>query len=180
MMAPVAQDANMFLARLGPSTKPRWMLIARLILVTPGFQFVLWLRLQRAVAGIPLVGSLLQRCAWFAMRALFSCDVDTGARIGGGLYTPHPVGIVIGAGVSIGENVAILQKVTLGRAGDDHVYPVIGSGCEIGAGAAVLGPVRLGAGARIGANSVVLDDVPAGAIAVGAPARLLSGGSQER
>jgi serine O-acetyltransferase len=63
--------------------------------------------------------------------------------------------------------------VTLGRAGLDHVYPVIGNGVEIGAGASILGAIHIGDGARIGANSVVLKDVPAGAVAVGAPARVI-------
>lgn len=164
----------MFLSRLGATRKPQWLLVLRLLFLTPGYQFVLLLRMQRACADLPLVGPVLQRCAWFIGRLFFSSDVDTGARIGGGFYTPHPMGIVIGAGVRIGRNVAILQKVTLGRAGDDHVYPEIGDRAEIGAGAAILGPVRIGAGARIGANSVVLKDVPEDGVAVGIPARLLA------
>lgn len=169
----LARDAHLFLARLGVSRKPRWMLWARLAFLTPGFQFVFWLRLQRAVARLPILGPVLRRIFWYWTRLCFSSDVDTRARIGPGLYTPHPFGIVIGAGVRIGENVAILQRVTLGRAGTDHVYPVIGNGVEIGAGAAILGAISIGDGARIGANSVVLKDVPAGAVAVGAPARVI-------
>ncbi len=169
----LARDAELFLSRLGASRKPRWMLWGRLLLLTPGFQFVLWLRLQRAVASLPFLGPVLRRLFWYWTRLCFASDVDTQARIGPGLYTPHPFGIVIGAGVRIGRNVAILQRVTLGRAGLDHVYPVIGDSVEIGAGAAILGAIRIGDGARIGANSVVLKDVPAGAVAVGAPARVI-------
>lgn len=169
----LARDAELFLSRLGASRKPRWLLWGRLLLLTPGFQFVLWLRLQRAVASLPLLGPVLRRIFWYWTQLCFASDVDTQARIGPGLYTPHPFGIVIGAGVRIGKNVAILQRVTLGRAGLDHVYPVIGDSVEIGAGAAILGAIRIGDGARIGANSVVLKDVPAGAVAVGAPARVI-------
>jgi serine O-acetyltransferase len=169
----LAQDMDIFLARLGASRKPRWMLWLRLLFLTPGFQFVFWLRLQRKVGAIPLAGPILRRILWYGTRVCFASDVDTQARLGSGLYTPHPFGIVIGAGVRIGENVAILQRVTLGRAGLDHVYPVIGNGVEIGAGASILGAIHIGDGARIGANSVVLKDVPAGAVAVGAPARVI-------
>ena len=173
MNATLIRDAEMFLMRWGTPRKQRWMLWLRLIFLTPGFQFIFWLRLQRAVSSVPVVGPVLRRILWYGTRIWFSSEVDTQARIGPGLYMPHPHGIVIGAGVKIGENVSILQRVTLGRAGDSHVYPTIGNGVEIGAGAAVLGAITLGDGAKIGANSVVLKDVPAGAVAVGAPARLI-------
>ena len=113
----LARDMDIFLLRLGASRKPRWMLSLRLFLLTPGFQFVFWLRLQRKVGAIPLAGPVLRRILWYGTRVCFASDVDTQARLGSGLYMPHPFGIVIGAGVRIGENVAILQRVTLGRAG---------------------------------------------------------------
>jgi serine O-acetyltransferase len=167
------RDAEMFLKRWGTTRKPQWVLWLRLIFLTPGFQFIFWLRMQRAVSSIPIAGPVLRRVLWCWTRIWFSSEVDTQAAIGAGFYMPHPHGIVIGAGVSIGENVSVLQRVTLGRAGDNHVYPVIGNGVEIGTGAAVLGAIRVGDGAKIGANSVVLKDVPPGAVAVGAPARLI-------
>lgn len=173
MTALLIRDAEMFLGRLGPSSKPRWILWLRLLMLTPGFQFVFWLRMQRAVGRVPVIGPILKRILWYWTRIWFSCEVDTGAEIGGGFYTPHPLGIIIGAGVIIGENVAILQRATLGRAGTNHIYPQIGNGVEIGSGAAVLGAIKIGDGVRIGANSVVLRDVPAGAVAVGAPARII-------
>jgi serine O-acetyltransferase len=90
---------------------------------------------------------------------------------------PHPVGIVIGEGVRLGERVTIYQSVTLGgaRLGDWKAgrYPSIGDDVTIFAGAVILGAVTVGAGATIGANSVVLSDVPPGHTAVGAPARIL-------
>ena len=96
---------------------------------------------------------------------------------GRGLRLKHPVGIVIGSGVSIGEHVTIFQNVTLGgrRMGDGggEKYPSIGDGTVIFAGAVVLGDVRIGKNCTIGANAVVLQDVPEGATAVGVPARVL-------
>jgi serine O-acetyltransferase len=169
----LVEDANMFLSRWGASRKPRWMLWTRLFFLTPGFQFVFWLRVQRSLSAIPLLGPALRRVIWYCTTIWFACDVDPQVKIGPGLYTPHPLGIVIGGGVSIGKNVSILQNVTLGRVATEHLDPTIGDDVEIGAGAVVLGSVCIGNGAKVGANSVVLKDVPARAIAVGAPARVI-------
>ncbi len=160
-------------ARFGHTQRPAWIAWLRLMILTPGFQFTALLHAQRLAGRIPLVGPVLRRIIWYMTRVCFSSDVDTHAQLGSGLFTPHPFGIVIGAGVRIGTDVTIQQRVTLGRAGADHVYPVIGNDVEIGAGASVLGSIRIGNGARIGANSVVLSDVPAGAFAAGAPARVI-------
>jgi len=145
----------------------------RLLFLTPGFQFVFWLRVQRWLKSIPILGPFLRRIIWYGTTIWFSCDVDPQVEIGPGLYTPHPIGIVIGGGVRIGANVSVLQNVTLGRVATEHLDPVIGDNVEIGAGAVILGSVSIGHDAKIGANSVVLKDVPPGAVAVGAPARLV-------
>lgn len=90
---------------------------------------------------------------------------------------PHPTGIVIGEGAIVHEGVTIFQNVTLGgaRLGDWQAgnYPEIGTGTTIFAGAVILGRIRVGRSCTIGANSVVLDDIPDGATAVGAPARVV-------
>lgn len=108
---------------------------------------------------------------------LTGADILPGAAIGPGLVLHHPSGIVIGHGVSIGEDCVILQGVTLGErystAHRNHSYPVLGNRVTIGAGAKVLGGLSLGDGCKIGANSVVLMDIPAGRVAVGQPARIL-------
>lgn len=107
---------------------------------------------------------------------LFGCDIARGARIEGGLYLPHPNGIVIGEFVRIGRNCIIHQGVTLGARGEDHenANPIVGNEVEIGTGAKILGKVLIGDYARIGANSVVLKDVPYAGIAVGIPAKVVS------
>ncbi len=95
------------------------------------------------------------------------------ARIGPGLLLPHPVGIVVGDDVEIGDNATIYQHVTLGQRGArDQSYPVIGHNVVIYAGAVIIGNITIGDGAVIGANAVVTGDVPAGATAVGIPARI--------
>ena len=91
---------------------------------------------------------------------------------------PHPTGIVIGDGVSIGKFVTIYQNVTLGgaRMGDGlrNLYPSIKDGTVIFAGAVVVGHVTVGKDCIIGANSVVLSDIPDNSTAVGAPARVIA------
>lgn len=90
-------------------------------------------------------------------------------QIGGGLLLPHPQGVVIHPDVKIGPNCTLFQQVTLGG-GPKPGVPVLEGAVDVGPGAKILGGVHIGAGARIGANAVVIDDVPAGAIAVGIPA----------
>ena len=106
----------------------------------------------------------------------FSCYLSPQAVVGEGLMLPHPTGIVIGDGVIIGDGVTIYQGVTIGasRVGDGvkGLYPVIGDGVIIYAGAKVIGSIKIGNRSVIGANSVVCENVPDDAVAVGIPARV--------
>lgn len=110
-------------------------------------------------------------CKFIALRHRF-WSVVTGAeipltcQIGGGLLVPHPNGIVIHPDAQIGVNCLIFHQVTLGSRGRGGV-PEIAGHVDIGAGAKILGPVRIGAHARIGANAVVLADVAAHGVATG-------------
>lgn len=99
-------------------------------------------------------------------------DIPLGSKIGGGLYLPHPNGVVIHPQAEIGPNCLIFQQVTVGMANGG--LPSLGGHVDVGAGAKVLGAVQVGNHARIGANAVVLDDVPAAAVSVGVPARIVS------
>lgn len=100
-------------------------------------------------------------------------DIPLNAEIGGGLMIPHPNGIVVHPGAVIGVNCLLMQQTTLGVREGVSGSPVLGGHVDVGAGAKILGPVKIGDHARIGANAVVLADAPAGAVAVGVPARLL-------
>jgi serine O-acetyltransferase len=95
--------------------------------------------------------------------------------IGPGLRIHHFGGIFIAEGVRIGSNCTLRQGVTVGNKTDAGPVPTLGDGVDLGAYAQVLGDVTLGDGSRVGALSVVLVDVPAGATAVGAPARVIAG-----
>jgi serine O-acetyltransferase len=99
-------------------------------------------------------------------------DISINSQLGGGLLLPHPNGIVIHPGAIIGPNCLIFQQVTIGSRGDKGL-PVIGGHVDIGAGAKILGGVKIGDHAIIGANAVVLQDVPAGKTAVGIPAKII-------
>lgn len=89
------------------------------------------------------------------------------------LHLVHSGNIKIDAGVRIGRKVGIMHNVTIAPSDDRPGMPVIGDSVYIGTGATILGPVVIGDGARVASNSLVLDDVPAGATAVGVPARVL-------
>ncbi|MGU8586691.1 serine O-acetyltransferase EpsC [Clostridium perfringens] len=99
-------------------------------------------------------------------------EIHPGAKIGKGLFIDHGMGVVIGETVEIGDNVTIYHGVTLGGTGKDKGkrHPTIGNNVIIGCGAKILGPISIGDGAKIGANSVVLKNVPKGKTAVGIPA----------
>ena len=148
--------------------------IVRMVLLTQGFQFVLARRLSDLMVGIPLIGRPLRRIWWWWTCRRFGAEIAIGATIGDGLYIPHPYGIVLGV-CTVGEDVTILQTVTVGaRGATDPGGAVIGRGSYLSAGAVLVGPITLGEGAVVGANAVVLTDVPAAATAVGIPARIVA------
>jgi serine O-acetyltransferase len=116
-------------------------------------------------------------CKYWKLRHLLmsvvtGSDFDPKATIGERLMLPHPNGVVVHANAVIGDDCMIMQQVTIGELSDGHA-PVIGSRVYIGAGAKILGKVIIGDDARIGANAVVLCDVPPNSTAVGIPARIL-------
>ena len=106
---------------------------------------------------------------------IFAVDIHPAARIGMGILMDHGTGVVIGETAVVGDNVSLLHEVTLGgtgkESGDRH--PKIGNGVMIGAGAKILGNVRIGEGSKVAAGSVVLQEVPPHATVAGVPARIV-------
>lgn len=102
----------------------------------------------------------------------FGVDIHPAAIIGSGIMLDHATGVVIGETAVVGDNVSIMQSVTLGGTGKEHGdrHPKIGNGVLISAGAKILGNIRVGEGAHICAGSVVLKDVPPHTMAAGVPA----------
>ncbi len=112
-------------------------------------------------------------------RMLTGVEIHPGATIGKGLFIDHGTGVVIGETTEIGDNCTIYQGVTLGGTGKDtgKRHPTLGNNVMVGAGAKVLGPVKIGDNAKIAAGAVVLQDIPENCTAVGIPARIVRRGS---
>ena len=161
-----ADDISGMIAR-DPAARSR----LEVVLCYPGFHALLFYRLAHAAwqAGWPLLGRFLSHVG----RVLTGIEIHPGARIGRRLFVDHGMGVVIGETAELGDDVMLYQGVTLGgtslHKGKRH--PTLGDRVIVGAGAQILGPITVGAGARIGANAVVVADVPADATMVGIPAR---------
>ncbi|GAA4284862.1 serine O-acetyltransferase [Brevibacterium daeguense] len=107
-----------------------------------------------------------------AVRAVTGVEIHPGAKIGRRFFIDHADGIVIGETAEIGDDVMLYHQVTLGGTSMEHEkrHPTLGNDVLVGAGAKILGPVNVGSGSSIGANAVVIKDVPEQSIAVGIPA----------
>jgi serine O-acetyltransferase len=119
---------------------------------------------------IPLLNHLLRR----VQTAVFGIELGNDITLGRGVFFVHPVGIVVGGRAQVGDRVRFMGSNTVGTARDEG-WPTIEDDVVVGSGARVLGSIRVGRGAVIGANAVVLTDVPAGSVVVGIPARVVSG-----
>jgi len=174
----IASDLWRYSGRLGAGVF--W----RHFFATPGFRYSVLLRLYAYLRA--------SRCGGFGPRQLlvlalhhysirYGIDISRDVRIGSGFYIGHFGGIVVNPEVVIGDNCNLSHGVTLGRSnrGERAGCPRIGRNVYIGPGAKVIGRVEVGDDAAIGANAVVLEDVPAGSAVGGVPARVISpAGSQ--
>jgi serine O-acetyltransferase len=106
---------------------------------------------------------------------VFQVDINPAARIGRGIMLDHATGVVVGETAVIGNDVSILQGVTLGGTGkaEEDRHPKIGNGVLIGAGAKILGNIKIGDCARVGAGSVVVKEVPPRVTVAGVPAKII-------
>jgi serine O-acetyltransferase len=143
-------------------------------LLTDGTPAMVWYRLMQwarrwRLVPLELLFNRINTC-------FCNCIIGRGAEFGPGFVLVHGTGIVINGSVRGGSNVKLEHQVTIGA--ERRQSPVLGDDVFVGAGAKVIGPVRVGSGAKIGANAVVVRNVPAGATAVGVPARIV--GSRRR
>jgi serine O-acetyltransferase len=145
----------------------RSRMLPRLLYAFPEFRAVYYHRLAHGNA----TGALLGRLAAIIWKPVVGLDLS-GTPIGPGLFISHGQATILSA-ERIGANLQVHQGVTVGWDYRGERRPVIGDDVFIGAGAKVLGAITVGDGARIGANAVVVCDVPAGATAVGIPARIV-------
>ena len=147
--------------------------VADILFSYPGFHAVLIHRIAHRLWGSRMY--FLGRLASHIGRFLTGIEIHPGAKIGRSFFIDHGMGVVIGETAEVGDNVTIYHGVTLGgttwQKGKRH--PTIGSNVVIGTGAKVLGPVHIGDNTRIGANSVVLNDIPPNSIVVGIPGKIV-------
>jgi serine O-acetyltransferase len=134
-----------------------------------GVQALLAHRVSHALyeVGVPLAPRTLA----FASRAITGIEIHPAAKIGNEFFIDHGAGVVIGETAEIGDRVTLYQGVTLGGTGfaRGKRHPTIGDDVTVGSGAKLLGPVEVGHGAKIGANTVVIEDVPPNSTVVGNP-----------
>jgi len=134
-----------------------------------GVQALLAHRLAHALneAGVPLAPRLIA----YLTRSVTGVEIHPAATIGREFFIDHGSGVVIGETAEIGERVTLYQGVTLGGTGFQRGkrHPTLGDNVTVGSGAKLLGPIAVGDGAKIGANTVVIEDVPPGATVVGNP-----------
>ena len=143
-------------------------------LTYPGFHAILLHRIAHFLhlRGLKLPARLISA----ASRFLTGIEIHPGARIGPGFFIDHGMGVVIGETTEIGEDVTLFQGVSLGGNGKDRGqkrHPTLGNHVLVGAGAKILGNIRIGEGVRVGSNAVVLQSVPSHCTVVGIPGRVV-------
>jgi serine O-acetyltransferase len=152
-----------------PAARSTWEVIT----CYPGFHALLLHRFSHRLWRWNL--KWLARFLSHIARWLTGIEIHPGAHIGRRFFIDHGMGVVIGETASIGDDCTLYHGVTLGGTSWDKGkrHPTLADGVVVGAGAKILGPIRVGRGAKIGSNAVVVKDVPDGATAVGIPARIL-------
>jgi serine O-acetyltransferase len=158
-------------ARRDPASRGR----LELMLCYPGLHAVWIHRLAHRMwqrDGLRLPARLVSQ----ASRWMTGVEIHPGAVVGRRLFIDHAMGVVIGETAEIGDDVMLYHGVTLGGRSMERVkrHPTLEDGVTVGAGARILGPIVIGAGAQIGANAVVVKDVPPGAVVVGVPGRIVT------
>jgi len=155
--------------RQDPAAKSR----LEMALASPGLHAIWSHRLSHRIWQQP-GGQLPARLLSQLARAVTGVEIHPGAQIGRRFFIDHGMGVVIGETAEVGDDVMLYHGVTLGGRSMQKVkrHPTLGDNVTVGTGARLLGPVVVGDGAQVGANAVVVKDVPAHAVATGVPARV--------
>jgi serine O-acetyltransferase len=175
MFSRIRSDIQCILER-DPAARTTWEVIT----CYPGLHAVIFHRMAHAcwIHGFQWLGRFISHIA----RALTGIEIHPGAKVGNRVFFDHAMGVVVGETAEIGDGCTIYQGVTLGGTSlykGAKRHPTLGKNVVVSAGAKVLGGFEVGDGAKIGSNAVVIKPVPAGATAVGIPARILESKSGE-
>ena len=154
-----------------PAARNTWEVVT----CYPGFHAMLFHRLAHGLWKARL--RWLARLTSHVTSSLTGIEIHPGATIGRRFFIDHGMGVVIGETAEIGDDCTLYHGVTLGGTSwaKGKRHPTLAAGVVVGAGAKILGPILIGAGARIGSNAVVVKEVPPGATAIGIPARVMEG-----
>lgn len=134
-------------------------------------------RVREAARKLHIPG--VSRALRLLTTTIYGIEIGKDVTMGNGVFFAHPLGIVIGGDARVGDRVRFMGSNTVGTA-KDNGWPIIEDDVTVGCGARILGPIRIGRGAVIGANAVVLKDVPPGAVATGIPATFRIPDGRER
>ena len=169
MAADIAVWTRMWCHDAAPTPAQRRRQALKVVWLQCGLRATLLYRLSHGLwkSHVPALPGMLARLNL----TLHGLDIPPSVAAGPGLYIPHPVGTVVMA-AWIGSNVSLISGITIGMR-SEYAFPTLADNVFVGAGARILGGITVGEGACIGANAVVVKDVPAGATAVGVPAKLL-------
>src|SRR6266852_2984749 len=167
MFAGIRRDVRAVLER-DPAARSTF----EVVLCYPGVHALAFHRIAHAIwrRGWRIPARFLSQVARF----LTGIEIHPAAKIGSGLFIDHGMGVVIGETAEVGENVTLLQGVTLGGTSlkREKRHPTLGDNVTVGAGAKILGGFTIGSGSRIGAGSVVVREVPPNSVVVGVPGRV--------
>jgi serine O-acetyltransferase len=168
------QNLKCDLLRHAPNNSKRKILKA--IFFNHAFHLVFFIRLGSLLRDVPIFGGALGLGVEYFIRIFFSSDISCRAKIGPGINIMHGHGIVIGSGVNIGSNCKIFDSTSFGNKDTETTVvaqPIIKDHCIIGTGAKIIGKITIGENSIIGANSVVVTDIPSNSVAAGVPARVI-------
>ncbi|MFO0773172.1 MAG: serine O-acetyltransferase [Nitrospiraceae bacterium] len=168
MLSRIRQDLDVVFER-DPAATSR----LEVVMTYAGFHALVIYRIAHWLrqAGVPFIPRVLSQFG----RWVTGIEIHPGATIGSGFFIDHGMGVVVGETAEIGDYVTLFQGVTLGGTGKERGkrHPTVGNHVVIGAGAKILGAIRIGDNVKIGANSVVLKSVPAHSTVIGVPARII-------